>query len=506
MTLRGARLEVPGWSALRRVRVSKPAREDPMTSKKSKVFIGSSKEGKKVAEALKLELGDVATSTIWSEGVFGIGKNYLESLTDALSNYEFAILVLTPDNEAQVRAAEVRLPRDNVLFELGLFMGQYGKKRVFVAQEETTKLLSDFEGIVTAKFSMEGRCDHKRIELRQIVGASAIEIKSAIEDAQIAHVDDRAVHYIPPTLSHNQYYAQLQVGLEAEFAKLRNTSWHCHPPPGDSPEDVYLELEVLLRDLGTHARRTDLVALVPIGDKKQRRQLSDIVAKDMETKSRCQIIFLDWLPPRSLLKHERVSFVGVDNHQVGVIAAFAICEALKDEPETKYLVFRGPGGSARANGFTKGVEFFARGTTTVIPIADKDRFEILEDVFEGLAPFPLDQPLGIFAGNDEIAAAVIRVAEDQGRERMRVVGCDKTREMRFSVDSRSCALATVDTNLRNQTKKILQVRKGQLSWLQEPMLYPRLLQRAFSKSLNDRSKLKELWEVSRARMGTLTHS
>ncbi len=164
-----------------------------MSSKKAKVFIGSSTEGKKVAKALKLELGDVATSTIWSEGVFGIGKNYLESLTDALSNYEFAILVLTPDDEAQVRAAEVRLPRDNVLFELGLFMGQYGKKRVFVVQEETTKLLSDFEGIVTAKFSMGGRRDHKRTELRQIVGASAIEIKSAIDDAQIARVDDLAV-------------------------------------------------------------------------------------------------------------------------------------------------------------------------------------------------------------------------------------------------------------------------------------------------------------------------
>jgi predicted nucleotide-binding protein len=116
--------------------VARPRRssleEIPVSSTKVKVFIGSSTEGKKVAEALKLQLKDVATSTIWSEGVFGIGKNYLESLTAALSNYEFAILVLTPDDEAWVRGSDVRLPRDNVLFELGLFTGQYGRKRVFV--------------------------------------------------------------------------------------------------------------------------------------------------------------------------------------------------------------------------------------------------------------------------------------------------------------------------------------------------------------------------------------
>ncbi len=476
-----------------------------MNSKKAKVFIGSSTEGKKVAEALKLELRDVAACTIWSEGVFGLGKNYLKSLTDALPNYEFAILVLTPDDETRVRTAEVRLPRDNVLFELGLFTGQYGR-RVFVVQEETAKLLSDLEGIVTAKFSLEGRCDHTRTDLRQIMGASAIEIKGAIEDAQLAHVDDRAVHFIPPTLSRNQYYAQLQVSLEAELGKLPNTSWHSHPPPGDSPEDVYLMLEGLLRDLGTHARRTDFVALVPVGDKQQREQLREIIAKDRETRSRCHVIFLDRLPPSSLLKHERVSFVGIDNHQVGVIAAFAICRALKEQPGTQYLVFRGPGGPRRANGFTKGVEFFAQGKTAVIPITDKDRFDTMEDVVEALALFPEDQPLGIFAGNDEIAAVVIRVAENQRSERIRVVGCDKTREMRFSVDSRTCALATVDTSLNNQAKKILQVRKGRLCWQQEPMLYPRPLQRAFSKSLKDRSKLKKLWEVRRDRTGALTDS
>jgi hypothetical protein len=377
---------------------------------------------------------------------------------------------------------------------------------VFVVQDETTKLLSDFDGIVTAKYSMEEGRAYTRTELQQVVGASAIEIKGAIEDAQIARVDDLAVHFIPPTLSHNQYYAQLQVSLEAELAKLPNTSWHCHPPPGDSPEDVYLELEGLLRDLGTNPRRTDFVSLVPVGDKNQRRQLRDIVAEDMETRSRCHVVFLDWLPPRSLLKHERVSFVGVDNHQVGVIAAFAICRALKGERETKYLVFGGPGGSMRANGFITGVEFFVREKTTAIPVVDKDRFEILEDVVEGLAQFAEDQPLGIFAGNDEISAAVIRIAEDQRRERIRVVGCDMTREMRFSVDGPSCALATVDTNLRNQTRKIMQVRKGQLSWLQEPKLYPKSLQQAFLRSLNGDSKLKELWDFSRARAGALIGS
>jgi hypothetical protein len=76
----------------------------------------------------------------------------------------------------------------------------------------------------------------------------------------------------------------------------------------------------------------------------------------------------------------------------------------------------------------------------------------------------------------------------------------------YPESSPSCALATVDTNLGNQAKKILQVGKGKLSWLQEPALYPRSPQRAFSELLNDSSTLKKLWEAFRARTGALTGS
>lgn len=120
------------------------------------LFIGSSSEGLDVAREVELHLQDVAEVTIWNEGlgIFKLGNSYLESLINSLDNFDFAILILTPDDLVISRDISSQGPRDNVMFELGLFMGRLGRPRTFVLHDsdKDMKIPSDLSGIHTATF------------------------------------------------------------------------------------------------------------------------------------------------------------------------------------------------------------------------------------------------------------------------------------------------------------------------------------------------------------------
>jgi predicted nucleotide-binding protein len=126
-----------------------------MSGNKPRVFIGSSVEGIKVAEAIQLGLDYTTESTIWSQGVFGLSRGSLETLVVAASKFDYAVLVLTPDDVTTKRTTTNNAPRDNVLFELGFFMGALGRDRVFMVYERdiTLELPTDLAGITAATFS-----------------------------------------------------------------------------------------------------------------------------------------------------------------------------------------------------------------------------------------------------------------------------------------------------------------------------------------------------------------
>jgi hypothetical protein len=121
-----------------------------MNSALPAVFIGSSTEGLDVAREIELQLQREADPTIWKDNVFQPGSNYLEALMNKLEQFDFAVMVLSPDDLLHSRGQENASPRDNVIFELGLFMGRLGRSRVFVVYQEGAdlKLPSDLTGIV----------------------------------------------------------------------------------------------------------------------------------------------------------------------------------------------------------------------------------------------------------------------------------------------------------------------------------------------------------------------
>jgi hypothetical protein len=121
---------------------------------KPALFIGSSSEGLDFARAVRGLLDEDAEVTLWKEGLFDLGSTFIDSLIQALPRFDFAALMLTGDDLLTSREATTLGPRDNVLFELGLFMGRLGRERTFVIRSrgDQIKIPSDLAGLTTAMY------------------------------------------------------------------------------------------------------------------------------------------------------------------------------------------------------------------------------------------------------------------------------------------------------------------------------------------------------------------
>jgi hypothetical protein len=150
-----------------------------MSTQRPTIFIGSSVEGLEVAEAIQLNLDHKCQVTIWSQGVFGLSHGTLESLVENLNRYDFAILVLTPDDLNTSREQVKQAPRDNVLLEMGMFIGAIGRLRTFIVYDRTVdlKLPTDLAGITPATYA-----PHDDGNLQAAVGPVCTQIKQAIKD------------------------------------------------------------------------------------------------------------------------------------------------------------------------------------------------------------------------------------------------------------------------------------------------------------------------------------
>lgn len=144
---------------------------------KQKLVIFSSKEGLSVAEALQQNLHHSLEITLWTQRVFGLSETTLDSILHVLSENEFAVLVLTPDDKIERRDVVSDIPRDNVIFELGLSIGSLGKDRVFFVCPETMKMnITDLVGITFASYDPT-RSDEN---LSASLGVACTQIKHSI--------------------------------------------------------------------------------------------------------------------------------------------------------------------------------------------------------------------------------------------------------------------------------------------------------------------------------------
>lgn len=118
---------------------------------KPRLFIGSSRESADIANALHLNLREYAEVTVWSQGVFKLSSTALESLLIQLDNSDFALFIFSPDDLVTIRGDESAAVRDNVILELGLFLGRLGRDRCFILQPDKApglRLPTDLLGLI----------------------------------------------------------------------------------------------------------------------------------------------------------------------------------------------------------------------------------------------------------------------------------------------------------------------------------------------------------------------
>src|SRR5215510_9087260 len=123
---------------------------------KPRIFLGSSGQQEKLLQALTRGLQDIADVDPWTT-VFNPGVSTLERLVELTREVDFAAFVFAQDDwtargASPDAASGQASPRDNVVFEAGLFGGALGIRRTFILHADGSKLPSDLLGLTSIRY------------------------------------------------------------------------------------------------------------------------------------------------------------------------------------------------------------------------------------------------------------------------------------------------------------------------------------------------------------------
>jgi hypothetical protein len=136
---------------------------------KPRIFLGSSGNQAKLLHALTRGLEDVAHVEPWT-AVFNPGTTTLGRLLELTREVDFAAFVFARDDWTGVGVTASNAlesaqasPRDNVVFEAGLFGGVLGMRRTFILHAKDAKLPSDLLGLTCVRYDATSAADIKAI-------------------------------------------------------------------------------------------------------------------------------------------------------------------------------------------------------------------------------------------------------------------------------------------------------------------------------------------------------
>jgi hypothetical protein len=124
---------------------------------KPRIFLGSSGKQEKLVQALTRGLEGVAHVEPWTTS-FNPGTTTLERLLEIAQEVDFAAFAFARDDwttnstSASPTESGQASPRDNVVFEAGLFGGTLGMRRTFILHANDSKLPSDLLGLTCVRY------------------------------------------------------------------------------------------------------------------------------------------------------------------------------------------------------------------------------------------------------------------------------------------------------------------------------------------------------------------
>jgi hypothetical protein len=158
---------------------------------KPRIFLGSSGKQTALLEALTRGLEDIAHVEPWTTS-FNPGTTTLERLLELCREVDFAAFVFAQDDwtsdtpqtsvpEGASAESGQASPRDNVVFEAGLFGGVLGMRRTFILHAKGAKLPSDLLGLTCVRY--EGTTEAEMSVVNQ-------KLRKAIEnEGRLAHIE-----------------------------------------------------------------------------------------------------------------------------------------------------------------------------------------------------------------------------------------------------------------------------------------------------------------------------
>jgi len=151
---------------------------------KPRIFLGSSGMQKKLLQALTRGLEDVAHVDPWTTS-FNPGTTTLVRLFELAHEVDFAAFVFARDDwtaaskpDSPPPESAQASPRDNVVFEAGLFGGILGMNRTFILHASGSKLPSDLLGLTLIPYGEATNASEIRIVNQKL--RKAIETEGRI--------------------------------------------------------------------------------------------------------------------------------------------------------------------------------------------------------------------------------------------------------------------------------------------------------------------------------------
>lgn len=208
---------------------------------KPRMFIASSAEHLDVAYAAQEVLERDVEATVWTQSVFLPSRSVMASLVEALDEADFGLFILTPADVTSIREVKVQTVRDNVVFELGLFVGRLGSERCFMIVPrgvEDLHLPTDLLGIIPAMYD----ADRQDRNLVAALGPACNRVRKMTTNLGLFKAT-RVAEEPPPSEA-----VPSQLFGDPEDCISIIESWMGHRPSGENSQVIhYVEVDRILK-------------------------------------------------------------------------------------------------------------------------------------------------------------------------------------------------------------------------------------------------------------------